>query len=116
MNVRPIKNRLVFNDGDFIFMHDRLYKAFFSPDNRKYMIMGEGNKGYIYIDPLEFINNFEIVNKCIDCGKEFVSEEYRLRCDKCESEAFSEYCEEVSLSYWAEEDEMKAGIHPSQLN
>lgn len=28
---------------------------------------------------------------------------------------FSDYCREVSAAYWAEEDEMKAGIHPTQI-
>lgn len=28
---------------------------------------------------------------------------------------FSDYCREVSAAYWAEEDEFKAGIHPSQV-
>ena len=26
-----------------------------------------------------------------------------------------EYCDEVSRYYWAEEDEMKMGIHPTQI-
>lgn len=28
---------------------------------------------------------------------------------------FSDYCHEVSANYWAEEEEMKAGIHPTQV-
>ena len=26
-----------------------------------------------------------------------------------------EYCREISAAYWAEEEEMKAGVHPSQV-
>ena len=28
---------------------------------------------------------------------------------------FSDYCKEVSAAYWAEEDEFKMGIHPTQI-
>ena len=30
-------------------------------------------------------------------------------------EEFGSYCREVSVAYWAEEDEYAAGIHPEQV-
>lgn len=28
---------------------------------------------------------------------------------------FSDYCKQISAAYWAEEDEFKMGIHPTQI-
>lgn len=36
--------------------------------------------------------------------------------DNWSFDQFSDYCREVSAAYWAEEDEMKCGIHPTQVN
>lgn len=116
MKVRPKKEKIVYNDGDFIFTNDKIYEAFFSVDARHYIIKCSEDKEYFHIHPLEFLEKFEVVNTCIDCGKEFTSNEFHLRCEECKDEAFSEYCKEVSMSYWSEEDEIKQGIHPLQLN
>lgn len=31
-------------------------------------------------------------------------------------EEWGEYIREVNAAYWAEEDEFRAGVHPTQLN
>jgi hypothetical protein len=52
--------------------------------------------------------------KCIMCEKE--AEKNEIYCEEHLEENRNEYCKEVSRAYWAEENEIKMGIHSSQVD
>ena len=54
------------------------------------------------------------MTKCINCEQEEAMEN-NIYCEKCDADNFSQYCKDVSAAYWAEEDEIKMGVHPSQI-